>query len=62
MPVMTIGINNLDWEMAAMKPMLEKLDKENEKKKACIKLQEGRILRLTKKSEMRLARSSIKNS
>ena len=31
-PVMTIGTNNLEEEMAAMKAMLERLVKENEEK------------------------------
>jgi len=38
MPVMTIGTNNLEEEIAAMKAMLERLVKENEEKEACIKL------------------------
>jgi len=33
-PVMTIGTNNLEEEMDAMKAMLEKLVKENEEKAA----------------------------
>ena len=40
MPIMRIGANNLEEEMAAMKAMLERLVKESEKKEARIKLQE----------------------
>jgi len=32
MPIITIGTNNLEEEMAAMKAMLERLVKENEEK------------------------------
>jgi len=35
---MTVGTNNLEEEMAAMKAMLEMLVKESEEKEACIKL------------------------
>jgi len=46
--VMTIGTNNLEEEMAAMKAKLERLVKENEEKKACIKLPKEKIDRLKK--------------
>ena len=38
MLVMTIGTNNLEEEMAAMKAILERLIKESEEKEARIKL------------------------
>jgi len=62
MPVMTIGINNLKEDMATMKAMLERLVKENEENKACIKLYKERIARLTTKLEKQLARSLTKCS
>ena len=40
---MTIGTNNLEEEMAAMKAILERLVKESEEKEARIKLQEEKI-------------------
>jgi len=49
MPVMTIGTNNLEEEMVAMKAMLEQIVKESEEKEAHIKLQEEKIARLTRK-------------
>jgi len=51
MPVMTTGANNSEEEMAAMKAMLERIVKESEEKKAYIKLQEEKIVRLTKNLE-----------
>ena len=48
MLVMTIGTNNLEEEMAAMKAMLERLVKDSEEKEAHIKLQEEKIARLTR--------------
>jgi len=48
MPVMTIGTNSLEEEMAAMKAMLERLVKESEEKEVRIKLQEETIARLTR--------------
>jgi len=38
MPVMTIGTNNFEEEMAAMNAILERLVKEYEEKEAHIKL------------------------
>ena len=55
MPVMTIGISNLEEEMAAMTAMLENFIKQNERKEACIKLQEENITRVTKKVDKLLA-------
>ena len=49
MPVMTIGTNNLKKEMAAMKGMLKRLVNKREEKETCIKLQEEKITRLTRK-------------
>ena len=37
-PVMTIGRNDLEEKMAAMKAILERLVKESEEKEVCIKL------------------------
>ena len=62
MPVMTIGTNSLEEEMAAMKAMMEKIIKESEKKEACIKLQEETIVRLTKKLEKQPTWSLTKSS
>jgi len=62
MPVMTIGTNNLEEEMAAIKAMLERLVKESEENEACIKSQEEKIARLSRKLEKRLARSLAKSS
>jgi len=62
MPVMTIGTNNLQEEMAAIKTMLERLVKENEEKEAHIKLHEENIARLIRKLEKRSARSLAKGS
>jgi len=44
MPVKTIGTNNLEEEMAAMKARLESLIKESEEKDVSIKLYEERLL------------------
>jgi len=52
---MTICTNNWEEEIVAMKAMLEKLVKENEKEEACIKLQEEKIATLTKELEKRSA-------
>jgi len=62
MPVMTIGTNNLEKEMVAMKAMLERLVKESEEKEARIKLQEKKIATLTKKLEKRPTQSLAKSS
>jgi len=48
---MTIGTNNFEEEMAAMKAMLEQFVKESEEKDVHIKSQEKRIARLTRKLE-----------
>ena len=61
-PVMTIGTNNLEEEMATKKAMLEMLVKENEEKEALIKLHEEKITMLTRKLERQLARSLTKSS
>jgi len=45
---MIIGTNNLKEEMDAMKGMLERLVNKSEEKETCIKLQEKKIIRLTK--------------
>ena len=62
MPVMTIGTNNMEEEMATMKVMLERLIKENEEKEARIKLHKEKITRLTGKFEKRPAQSIVKTS
>jgi len=62
MPIMTIGTNNLEEEMAAMKAMLEQLLKKSEENEACIKLHEENIARLTKKLEKQQAQSLMKSS
>jgi len=54
MPVMTIGTNNLEEEMADMKAMLERLVEESEEKEVRIKLHEEKIARLTRKLEKQL--------
>ena len=51
MLVITIGINNLEEEMAATKAMLERLVKENREKDGRIKLHEEKIATLTRKLE-----------
>ena len=51
MPVMAVGTNNLEEEMASIKAMLERLVKKSEEKEARIKLQEENIARLTRKLE-----------
>ena len=61
MLVMTIGTNNLEEGMAAMMTMMEQLIKESEEKEACIKLQEEKITRLTRKLKKRRARSLAKS-
>jgi len=58
---MTIGTNNLEEEMTAIKAMLKRLVKENEEKEARIKLHKEKIARLTKKLEKRLARAIVKS-
>jgi len=60
MLVMTIGTNNLEEKMTSMKTMLERLVKESEEKEECIKLQEEKITRLTKRLDKRTARSLAK--
>jgi len=42
MPIMAIGTNHLEKEMAAIKVMLQRLIKESEEKEVHIKLQEER--------------------
>jgi len=59
---MTIGTNNFEEEMEAMKAMLERFVKESEEKEARIKVYEEKIARLTKKLEKHLTRSLIKSS
>jgi len=62
MPVMTIGTNNLEEDMAAIKTMLERLVKKNEEKEACNKLHEEKITSLTRKLEKQPTRSLTKTS
>ena len=62
MQVMTIGTNNLEDGMVAIKAMLERLVKDNEEKEARIKMHKGKIARLIKNLEKRLAWSLAKNS
>ena len=62
MLIMTIGTNNLEEEMAAMRAMLELLIKESEEKEALIKLQEEKIAKLTRKLEKQPTRSLAKSS
>jgi len=59
---MMIGSTSLEEEMANMKVILEKLNRDSEEKKAGIKLQEENIANLTKKLEKWLAQSSTKDS
>jgi len=61
MPVMTIGTNNLEEEMASMKTMLKRLVKESEEKDTCIKLPKEKITRLTRKLENRPTRYLAKS-
>ena len=51
MLVITIGTNNLEEEMIAIKAMLKRLIKESEEKEVCINPQEEKIARLTRKLE-----------
>jgi len=60
MPVIIIGTNNLEEEMASMKAMLERLVKESEENEACLKLQEEKITRVIKKLEKQQVRSFTK--
>ena len=55
MPAIMIGTTTPEEEMANIKAILEKLTRENEGKEACIKLQEEKITKLTKKIEKRPA-------
>ena len=48
MAVTSIGTNNVEEEMVAM---LERLIKEREEKEVCIKLQEEKMARMTRKLE-----------
>jgi len=57
MPIMTIGTNNLEEDVASMKATLEKLVKENEENEVCIRLQEEKIVRLTRKLEKAFVQS-----
>jgi len=61
MPVMTIGINNLEEQMAATKECWN-VSLKSEEKEAHIKLQEEKIARLTRTLEKRPARSLVKSS
>jgi len=61
-PIVTIGTNNLEEQMVAIKAILEGLIKESEEKESHIKLQEEMIARLTKKLENRPAQSLAKSS
>ena len=58
---MTIGANNLEEDMVAMKVMLEWLVKENEEREARSKWCEEKIARLTRKLEKQPARSLVKS-
>jgi len=51
MPAMLTGITTLKEEMANMNAILEKLTRDHEEKEACIKLQEEKIAKLTRKLE-----------
>ena len=62
MPVMTISTNHIEEEMAVMKPMLERLVKENEEKEVRIKLHKEKITRITRKLEKWPIRSLVKSS
>jgi len=62
MLVITIGTNNLEEEMIAIKAMLKRFIKESEAKEAGNKLQEEKIARLTRKLKKRPARSLAKSS
>jgi len=57
MLAMAIGTNNWKEEIAIMKAMLEKLNKDSKEKEAHIKLQEEKIAKLTTKLETQLVRS-----
>ena len=59
---MTIGANNLEEEVAAIKGTLERLTKESKDKEAHINLQEEKIAKLTIKMEKWLALSFTKGS
>jgi len=61
MPVMTIGTKNWEEEMAAIKAMPERLVKESKENEARIKLQEEKIVRLTRNLKKQPARSFIKS-
>jgi len=61
-PVMTIGTNNLEEEMATMKAMLERLVREGDENKVRIKLQEEKITRLTIKLKKLPAQYLAKSS
>jgi len=54
-PPMMTSLTTMEEEMENMKAILEKLTKESEEKEACIKLQEEKIAKLTKKLEKRSA-------
>ena len=62
MPAMMTGTTTLKEEMTNMKVILEKLTRENEEKEACIKFQEEKIAKLTKKLEKWSAQSSTRDS
>jgi len=62
MPVMTIGINNLEEEMVGIKAMLERLVKDSEQKEVCIKSQEEKIAGLTRELKKRPTQSLAKSS
>ena len=59
---MAIGVNNFEEEMASINAMLKRLIKESQEREACIKLQEEKIARLTRKLERRPVQSLAKSS
>jgi len=62
MLAMMTGSTSLEEEIANMTVILEKLTRDSEEKEACIKLQEVKIAKLTKKFKIRSAQSSTKDS
>ena len=61
-PTMMTGSTTLEEEMANMKAILENLTRESAEKEACIKFQEEKIARLTKKLEKQSTQSLAKDS
>jgi len=51
MPIKTIGTNNWEEKMTVIKVMLQQLMKERKEKEVHIKIQEGKIVKLTIKLE-----------